>query len=194
VIKIRIGISGTHNSGKTTLMKAIVEKYPAPVISGIADAYTRTSRTCLETQVDIFKALVKAEKSNPNFVHDRTVFDSFAYFHRRYKESEKNHITAVIYGKYMQGFVEYLQTKPYDLVVFIDDILPIEDNGTRDLDGQEEIFDILSDSVPLYSGMFDVPVISVRSSTETRMKKINSRIKKIYQQKRVTDFDKTDHA
>lgn len=185
---MRIGISGCHNSGKTTLMKAIAEKYPAPIITGVAHKFTKTDRTCLDTQYSILKALIKEEKKYDNFIHDRTIFDGLAYFNRRYLKGERNHLTAKIYGQYFGTFVEHAQSHPYDLVIFIDDILPLEDNGVRDMEGQEEIYNFLTQAVPLYTEQFGIPCIKVRGSTELRMKKINSLVKKIYSQKRVTDF------
>jgi nicotinamide riboside kinase len=188
---MRIAISGVHNSGKTTLMKALVDKYPTPIITGVAHAYTKTSRTCLETQHDILKSIIKKEKSMNSFIHDRSVFDCLAYFAYRYSQITPNYITAGIYGKYLGTFVDYIQSNPYDLVIYIDDILPITDTTVRDgLENQQYVYDYLGRVVPLYATQFGVPVITVRGSTTTRMKKINTRIKNLYQQKRVGDFDK----
>ena len=186
---MKIGISGTHNCGKSTLAKALIEKYPAPLITKVADKFSRTDRTSLETQHDILKALIKEEKKNLHFVNDRTVIDAFAYFNYRYKLSEKNSITAPIYGKYMTTYIGYLQTRPYDLIIYVDDALPVEDNGTRDLaDNQTEIWENIDTMLPFYADMFSIPYIKVRGATHMRMKKIDKAVKNIYSQKRVDDF------
>lgn len=186
---MRIGIAGTHCCGKSTLAKSIAEKYPAPFITKVADKFSKTDRTSLETQYDILKALIREEKKNLHFINDRTVIDALAYFNYRYRLGEKNSITAPIYGKYMNAFIGYIQTKPYDLIIYVDDALPIEDNGTRDLENnQNEIWENIDTMLPFYSNMFSIPYIKVRGATHLRMKKIDKAVKNIYSQKRVDDF------
>lgn len=186
---MKIGISGSHCSGKSELARALAYKYPTPIITGIADKYTKTQRTSLETQHDILKALIKAEKAQINFISDRTVIDALAYFVNRYKVSEKNHLTAAIYGRHITTFIGYIQNNPYDLIVYVDDVLPHEDNGIRDEeDNQIDIWSDIDSLLPFYSGLFELPYVVVKGPTILRVKKIDNIIKDLYSQKRVEDF------
>ena len=183
---MRIGISGTHNSGKSTLAKAIAEKYPHEIISGVAHFVKKEHRTSLGNQYDILQHMIAAEKAKPQFINDRSVFDCLAYFSYHFKSDTKY---LGVYSDYHHTLLTYLNTKPYDLIIYVDDMLPVEDNGIRDsVDNQEEIHNNLKAIVPFYTNMFGIKTITVRGSTIARMKKVTPIIKKLYPQKRVEDF------
>jgi nicotinamide riboside kinase len=68
---------------------------------------------------------------------------------------------------------DYIASQPYDLIVFVDEMFPIEDNGNRCLDEkyQKWIFDFLKGAIPSW-GRFGISTMNVRGSTEERVEMI----------------------
>jgi nicotinamide riboside kinase len=69
---------------------------------------------------------------------------------------------------------DYIASKPYDLIIFVDEMFPIEDNGNRCLDEkyQKWVFEFLKGEIHGAWERFGVPTIDVRGSTEERVEMI----------------------
>ena len=182
--KFRIGISGTHCSGKSTLVDALVkakEFEGYPYIKEVAARFPREQRQYLVTQLDIMGAQVTEELKYTHFISDRTVLDNLAYSMLNFEESvaEKTDVDTVMtrvkqFCACLALESEYIATKPYDLIIFVDEMFPIEDNGNRCLNEkyQKWIFDFLKGEVHGAWERFGIPTIDVRGSTEERIEMI----------------------
>ena len=189
---MRIGISGTHCSGKTTLMRALGEKYNTYTIAGVADKFPRESRNKLSVQTRIFKALVDAELVEPAFISDRTVFDNYVYLMRVYSNEPKTIQSASVVGNYMGSLFTHLTKHPYDAIVFVDEWLDFEDNGTRNMkEDQIAVFCDLDETMNFLPRIFNIPVIKVVGTTEERIDQVSGILDRIHSQKRVSDFVST---
>ena len=150
----RLGLCGTHCCGKTTLTDDLRKVYDFPVITGIADKYTRPERARMETQLNICFDQIQAEKTasvtrdefgHPcGFISDRTVIDNLAYSYMCRDANTKHSIFAleavVIYHQIKDQVMSHIASDPYDLVVFVDEYFPIEDNGTRCVSETAQVF------------------------------------------------------
>jgi nicotinamide riboside kinase len=187
--KYRIAFVGTHCSGKSTLVDALVQELDDyPIIKEVAARFPREKRQHLATQFDIMSAQIAEEMKNSFFISDRSVVDNIAYTTLNFQES--------INGKTDLDFVisrvklftmclslerDYLTTRPYDLIVFIDEMFPIEDNGNRCLNEgyQKWVFEFLKNEVALTGITYHIPVLDVTGSVEERVSAVLSFLTKL---------------
>jgi nicotinamide riboside kinase len=179
--KYKIGICGTHCCGKTTLVRVLNELLGYPLITEVADRFPRETRGNLVTQMSIMGAQITEEMKNPFFISDRTVIDNLAYSTLCFEES----ISGVadmgeVFARTKQYMLcaglgtDHLSHKPYDLIVFVDEMFPIEDNGNRclNVDYQKWIFEFLKTESGVASINYGIPVIDVKGTTEKRIERI----------------------
>jgi nicotinamide riboside kinase len=182
--KFRIGISGSHCSGKSTLVDALAarkefEEYP--LIKEVAAQFPRGRRQLLTTQFDIMTAQIKEEMKYKFFISDRTVIDNIAYSLLNFEESVSGKTDIDTVMARMKQFCfclnlesEYIARRPYDLMVFVDEMFPIEDNGNRCLneDYQVWIYNFLKNEIYAAGNINRIPVLYVEGSTEERISMI----------------------
>lgn len=165
---MRIGICGTHCAGKTTLAKALGEKYG---LSMILDVAASMPKATIRDQLAIMKAQMDAEtwcsSNEGGFVSDRTVCDNWAYITQFANDDE------LLYGLATYLKWAYIKTA-YDLIVFVDEYFSIEDNGRRSIDSalQKLIYRLLATDIIITSFCNDLPICAVKGSTEERIKQI----------------------
>lgn len=79
----KIGITGSHGTGKTTLAKKFSEEFNLPLISEVARKYD-IPNTNIEAYCKIQKRLlfnqIEKEAEYQSFVSDRTTIDNLAYW------------------------------------------------------------------------------------------------------------------
>jgi len=184
--KYRIGVCGTHSVGKTTLVEALNKVLDYPLITEIAAKFPRAERQHLKTQLDIMSAQIAAEIEAQHFLSDRTVIDNLAYTTLCFTESIRDvggldeiFIRVKEYMAIVGLGTEYLAGRPYDLIIFVDELLPIEDNGSRCLNEryQEWIYNFIKTEVGVVGNNHRIPVLDVRGSTEVRVKLITESLK-----------------
>lgn len=130
----RIGISGSHSCGKTTLLHKLSNELPNyyPTIEEIASLFPRYARRYMETQVAIMRAQIETEKRFPDMlITDRTVMDNLAYTLLCFSESKMTQEDRMFMMLSRDRCMRHLATHPYDLVIFVDETIPIEDNDSR---------------------------------------------------------------
>jgi len=81
---MKIGFTGTHGTGKSTLAKRVAEEYSLPLITGITrqlqeKGYPINEQGTLESQMCIASAQLASEIAAATFVSDRTFIDQLAY-------------------------------------------------------------------------------------------------------------------
>lgn len=190
---MKVGFVGTHNSGKTTIVKEIERRglyAKHSYFTDITRTMTKTNISSLATQLSIFDNLVGAEKATNNFISDRTVLDNYAYFHWYYKSLPSKIAYSDLYTEYVVKFDKYMQTKPYDAVIFVDEYFPIANDGVRDTDEvfQGWVFEALDNIVPFKCEVYNIPFFKVQGSTETRIERVQEILAKYYVQTRLPDF------
>ena len=172
---MRIGICGTSCSGKSTLAKALAEKLKSPIIRETAEYY-KEHRSSLSTQYRIAETQRNMEKLYSSFVSDRTVFDNLAYaiywYNKQYEPSMHDWEQL---GEIWKRTFEHNKLHPYDLIVFIDEYFPLEDDGNRSMDAfeQEQIYILIKN----FMLSLDVNCIFITGPTEKRIEEIELYIK-----------------
>lgn len=171
---MKIGICGTSCCGKTTLFNMFRNAHPEYCSIGeIASEFSEKERENFGFQYTIMKNQVIYEKDlHPTFVTDRTVLDNLAYcmwYNKFYKFNQPG-----IYNDVIKLFNEHMQTKPYDLIIFVDDIFKLVNNGVRKMDEaqQRDIYWMLRYMVPFYCEYYDIEYRFVSGSNVNRMKTI----------------------
>ena len=167
---MRIGLCGTHCSGKTTLSGELAKALNHPLINEVAASYTERDRKFIYIQLEILQSQIERELSLNRFVSDRTVFDNFAYLQYHAK---LNNFTDTI--KDVQDIIDqYMKIHPYNYVVFIDEFFPLVDNGQRNMeaDQQRVIYDFLKDYAPAQCNKFKIPIIPITGDTPNRIQTI----------------------
>lgn len=136
---MKIGICGTHCAGKTTLVRDLKNHVPDHVcfIEDAACAFRREDRIYMDTQHRITLNQMGRELDHKCFISDRTVIDNLAYaMICDVKYPEKS-----VFAESIQYEVEtYLTEHPYDVIFFVDEYFPLEDNGNRDMDSTHQRF------------------------------------------------------
>lgn len=189
----RIGISGTHNCGKTTLMNALTTNdqfNDFAYVTGIADRYNREDRKQMLTQECICNDIIASETSmhtdGISFIHDRTLADNLAYSRALYAYGDdQTKKTRDIFKRIESKVYNYFNTNPYDLVIFIDEYFPIEDNGTRCTSEKTQVFvyrflksfyDALEKNMNNNDKHLDI--IRISGSTESRIDQVINHVRK----------------
>lgn len=138
---MRIGICGAESTGKTTLARALAERFGLPLITerarevarklGIEDLNREYPQETWEAfQWECLWAQLEAEKCGA-FVSDRTVIDNLAYWLVDRANALNSEGTYV----YWRRVEEHLKQGPYDLLVFVrPDGIGVEDDGFRHRD------------------------------------------------------------
>jgi nicotinamide riboside kinase len=171
---MRIGLCGTHCSGKTTLSGKLAKSLGLPLINEVAASYTEKDRKYVYIQLEILQTQIERELASNSFVSDRTVFDNFAYL--QYHATRNNFIVTI---EEVQDIIDrYMKMHPYDYVVFINEFFPLVDNGQRnmELDQQKEIYDFLKVYAPAQCNKFNIPMISIAGNTSNRVQTITDHI------------------
>ena len=136
--KMRIGICGTQSTGKSTLVKALMEDN-AMFNSDLAEYKFFTERSkqlqsegaplnkksTFNGQI-IFAAERAKELMNKNMITDRTSIDVAAF-----TEAAPN---ISVHEKTGLTFTLLELTKQYDLIIYIPPVIPLINNGVRDID------------------------------------------------------------
>lgn len=171
---MKIGIAGTHCSGKTTLANYLAMELNLPLIEEIAANYKEKDRQKMETQLAILNSQIEAENQCDSFVSDRTVFDNLCYCTYHFNVDMENR--KEIFDKCIRIFTKHAllgKCAPYDVIVLIDDYFPLEDNGVRNLDiGQQQFIHKLVHLCQNLMRLTGAKLIHVHGSTEARISQI----------------------
>jgi nicotinamide riboside kinase len=188
----KIAICGSHSCGKTTLAKALNNHLNYPCIEEVAATYPANTRLNMHTQYDIMSSQILAELSHLDqygkFLSDRSIIDNLAYS----TLVETHRKNTFIHNKCLNMGFYHLRSipKPYDLLIFVNEILPYEEAPHRNFstfNDQKFIWKYIADTITIYAqptsiisintandifNLYNIPVITVCGTTEERVRTI----------------------
>lgn len=162
---MRIGLTGSHSCGKSTLTKHFhnkIEEIARGVIAEKGKPETLSKEELDDFELVIMKRQIEAENSMEDFISDRTVIDVLAYANTMCRPS----MTARL-----KEMVElHLETNPYDLVFYIPIEFPLEKDGIRfEYEHYQKIIDL---QILKYLKRYKIPYITLTGTVEERLRKI----------------------
>lgn len=175
----RIGIVGSYSCGKTTLLNELSKQLPDyPTIGEIASLFPRAVRKYMETQCAIMRMQIESEKRcQPLMISDRTVIDNVTYTYLCYEESSKSEENDTLMEFNLERYQKHINLHPYDLIIFVEECLPIEDNNSRCLNPyyQTLIYNRLKKLVTVTHDVYnDFEILYVKGSQNERMQTVIS--------------------
>lgn len=167
---MKIAICGTHCSGKSTLVNELSTELNLPRILEVAGTFKEEERQELSTQLDILHLQIQNELENESFISDRSVIDNSAYI---YYHSMKQNMPNV-YMEAKKFINQYLTNHPYNLIIFINEYFPLENNGIRNMDGEQQIkiYNFIEEILPGTCSQFNIPLIVINGSNEKRKRAV----------------------
>lgn len=177
---MKIAITGTHSSGKTTLARLCSECFGLKFVRGdtvrqILEQYFPgksltylTKKEHWELESLVLSSRIRAEKDEISFISDGCTLNSIAYIRAKLGESA-NKI------KGFDGFCNLAASnaKNYDFIIYIPPEIPLADDSFRSLNKE---FRLLVDRI-IFETLKDYKFYLVSGSPEERLHQIESIIK-----------------
>jgi len=82
----------------------------------------------------------------------------------------------------------YIMTRPYDLIVFVDEMFPIDENDEKRCPSEKYqwwIYHFLKGEVSVTSALYRIPVLDIAGSTEKRVELIMKKLASLDARKQV---------
>ena len=172
-----IAFSGTHSTGKTTLLDALKDderyKYGYTFIDEITRRMSKRGLAINEEGDDVVQLLIMnahlKNALNDNAIMDRCVLDGVVYTHWLAKE-----------GKVSQWVLDYainvfqLVITKYDYVFFLVPEFDIVDDGVRSTDVRFR--DEVAELFKYYIERYNVPVVNLTGAVEDRLQQFKKTI------------------
>lgn len=184
---LRIGITGTHSTGKTTLARCLVEKLNNKdrriilikeqvrdvaadlSIQNVEEVARRGPKWFSLFQWEILRRQINSEqyavKNGYSFVSDRTTLDNLAY----YMLGNSGDSEAV--RKMYEGIALKNMKRGYDLILYLPPAIPLEDDGFRQTD--EEFRDKIDRAIRRLIALHGIACYTVKSIA------LNERVKEV---------------
>lgn len=167
----KIAIVGSHSCGKTSLVKALAKRIEIPIIHEIAATFIPESRAHIDTQYKIMQKQIETEKKYKSFLSDRSVIDNLAYSTLIYKTNQAEF--KCTYEKCKELAYKHIAYKPYDLLISVDELLPLRPSAHRnfmDKSEQEFILNFIRGEFNGNQDYFGIPCIKVKGKIGERIK------------------------
>jgi len=177
---MRIGITGTHSTGKTTLLR---EMSRLPQFRGyqICDEVTRWVKSLgfniNEQGTDVTQELIMMRHiynfwTFENMITDRITLDCYVYSKYLYLHDR---ISDVTFMNIERVFLKALDEFVYDYVFFLSPEFPIQDDNVRsvDVDFQKDIHALFNQVIDSYDLANHMNLTPISGSVEARVHLIN---------------------
>jgi nicotinamide riboside kinase len=169
----KVAVCGSHSCGKTTLINELKKHMvfeTHPLIAELAAKFNPKSRLNMTTQFQIMQQQIIAEvtftKNYGKFLSDRSVVDNLAYSTLVNKAYRNDKIYRNCIGLAYSHLFSLIP--PYDLLIFVDEILPYKEADHRNFSTykeQEFVYEFIKNELT----KLKIPVISVNGSTKQRL-------------------------
>jgi len=176
----KIAIVGSHSCGKTSLVKALAKRIEIPIIHEIAATFLPGSRAHIDTQYKIMRKQIDTEKEYKSFLSDRSIIDNLAYSTLIYQTDPA--AFKCTYDKCIELAYRHIAFRPYDLLIVVDELLPLRPSAHRNFmekSEQEFILNFIRNELngdpTMYMG---IPYIRVKGRIGERLKTIMDYLKK----------------
>ena len=135
VIVTKVGLCGSHSTGKTTLIQQLKKEMPR--LNLVSEAardcpYPINEKTNFRSQEWIFRTQVKRELDaalDDITISDRTVYDQLAYIRYAYEEGNITYDEYMLLERYITKW-----GKTYDYIVYLPIEFSLEKDGIRSTD------------------------------------------------------------
>ncbi|MCK9326974.1 MAG: ATP-binding protein [Bacteroidales bacterium] len=173
---MRIAICGASSAGKTTLVKRLAMKHPEwTIIQEVSSNFDRQYRNTVRIQRMILEKQIDAEINikGHTVLLDRCVLDNLVYCWRV--------CHTIAFDDCLCLINNHMRTKPYDLIVFVNEYFPLVDNGLRDIDpvAQRQTFSAMSIMIPAMCNAYGIPFLRVTGHTNSRIDVIEKRLREL---------------
>jgi len=175
----KIAIVGSHSCGKTSLVKALSKRIEIPIIHEIAATFKPETRAHIDTQYNIMRKQIDTEQEYKSFLSDRSVLDNLAYSTLIYKTNLTEFKS--MYDKCVELAYKHIAFKPYNLLISVDELLPLRPSAHRTFMEKSEQEFILNFIRNEFNGdsaaYFGMPYIKVKGNIGSRIKTIMEYLK-----------------
>lgn len=175
----KIAIVGSHSCGKTSLVKALSKRIEIPIIHEIAATFIPESRAHIDTQYKIMRKQIDTEQEYKSFLSDRSVLDNLAYSTLIYKTNPTEF--KCTYDKCTELAYRHIAFKPYNLLISVDELLPLRASAHRNFMEKSEQEFILNFIRGEFNGdptqYFGIPYIKVTGKIGERIKTVMDYLK-----------------
>ncbi len=189
---LRLGITGPHSSGKTTLLEALrktpefdsVDFLPEITRTIKEQGYDINEAGTLDTQVLIMAAHMQNLLTRKRFIVDRCLLDGLCYTRFLYANPGDR---SSRYTRIQNWFMDYCETLVesyltyYTRIFYIPPELPVADDGVRSTDSHfhGEIVHLFEENIKWFGDMYPGLIVTVRGSVEQRVQTVLEEIRKI---------------
>jgi nicotinamide riboside kinase len=185
-MRLRLAISGPAGSGKTTLMKALVDKpfmqgveFLPEVVRELKKKYDFqiNELASWDTELIIYTQHVQNLLLRDSFLSDRCVIDNYVYASLVNEFGEHKKEVPEFYLKQNREMVMYLSSR-YDTIFYIPNEFPVEADGVRNIDAvymqavQDKFEEVVSDLE--YSSYANI--VRLTGSVEERIAQIEKQV------------------
>lgn len=185
---MRIGITGSHGTGKTTLAEALAKQTGLPLIEEQARAVAQTlgiatvkslkddPKLGARFQWECLNQQLRAEKRQ-SFISDRTTIDNAVYWLRYHAHRWPSEATIFYYQRALGN------VRNYDLIIYVPPEIIPEDDGFRGTDqGQQLEIDTY---IRAFLALTEADFITVSGTLEQRLEMGLGAIKEVYYKKMI---------
>lgn len=136
---MKIGLTGTSCSGKTTLAKQLSEYFNFDIVKEIARNYEQKDLEYEHTQYNILFDQIRAEMfSNRNVITDRTAIDNYIYISKSHKPK-----------MYLLNLIR-TWSQTYDVIFLCKKLSFIEDGFRINTDIEDDIISFMKNNLIEY--------------------------------------------
>lgn len=173
---MRIALSGTHSTGKTTLLNELKKQNKLSDYIFVDEITRKIQKKGLkineqgddETQLHVMQSHIDSLKYN-DCILDRCVLDGIVYTHYLYNN---NTVSQHVFEKSLEIFKQHKDS--YDYIFFLKPEFPIEKDNVRstNISFQMDVHNLFLD----YIFDYNISVIEITGSIKDRINKVMEKI------------------
>ena len=187
---MRLGITGPHSSGKTTLLDALRSAPELSVIDFLPEV-TRVIKDqgfeineggTMDTQILIMATHMQNLLTHKWSIVDRTLIDGLCYTRFLYNENKNRPPKERIQDWFLDYCEDLTETylPMYTKIFYLPPEIPVKDDGVRSVNEHfhESIVEQFDVNIERFSKMYPGVIVTVRGSVEQRVQTVLEEIRK----------------